>query len=398
MDRRRPVARRARTCAPAPGSPRFDSKPYAGKCSASSAIIASRVTFATTDAAATESDVWSPLMIVRTSRGTREVVVVAVEDDAVGLEALRRELGERAARGAAQRLGHARARRTPRGVACPTPMPRAQPRTARRRDFAFGRRQHLRVADAAAGARRRARPRRRSPARPTNRVRPRRCRTTTRSPASQHFRSRRRVGARARAARTRTLRNRADRPASRRSGHARARSTIGAGETRDPRRGALPVRSALGARLRGRRAGRNDERPRRYRVRRRSDGSVLPVLFDDDDVREERRRHACGGSEPTRTGASRRPSARRSRSSTGIAWSVVVRIVPRAASMIAAFAMVSSSGASMMFRKSYCPISAYCAMHREAHRLDLFASPRRMRSGFWRSVSQPSGPSVESIT
>jgi len=28
----------------------------------------------------------------------------------------------------------------------------------------------------------------------------------------------------------------------------------------------------------------------RYRVRRRSDGSVLPVLFDGDDVREERRR------------------------------------------------------------------------------------------------------------
>jgi len=28
----------------------------------------------------------------------------------------------------------------------------------------------------------------------------------------------------------------------------------------------------------------------RYRVRRRSDGSVLPVLFDDDDVREEKRR------------------------------------------------------------------------------------------------------------
>jgi hypothetical protein len=28
----------------------------------------------------------------------------------------------------------------------------------------------------------------------------------------------------------------------------------------------------------------------RYRVRRRSDGSVLPVLFEDDDVREERRR------------------------------------------------------------------------------------------------------------
>ena len=33
----------------------------------------------------------------------------------------------------------------------------------------------------------------------------------------------------------------------------------------------------------------NDGRDR-YRVRRRSDGSVLPVLFDGDDVREERRR------------------------------------------------------------------------------------------------------------
>jgi hypothetical protein len=28
----------------------------------------------------------------------------------------------------------------------------------------------------------------------------------------------------------------------------------------------------------------------RYRVRRRSDNSVLPVLFTDDDVREEKRR------------------------------------------------------------------------------------------------------------
>jgi hypothetical protein len=28
----------------------------------------------------------------------------------------------------------------------------------------------------------------------------------------------------------------------------------------------------------------------RYRVRRRSDGSVLPTLFSDEDVREERRR------------------------------------------------------------------------------------------------------------
>jgi hypothetical protein len=28
----------------------------------------------------------------------------------------------------------------------------------------------------------------------------------------------------------------------------------------------------------------------RYRVRRRSDGSILPVLFVDDDVREEKKR------------------------------------------------------------------------------------------------------------
>jgi hypothetical protein len=28
----------------------------------------------------------------------------------------------------------------------------------------------------------------------------------------------------------------------------------------------------------------------RYRVRRRSDGSILPVLFIDDDVREEKKR------------------------------------------------------------------------------------------------------------
>ena len=32
----------------------------------------------------------------------------------------------------------------------------------------------------------------------------------------------------------------------------------------------------------------SDDAPR-YRVRRRSDGSLLPVLFDDDDLREEKR-------------------------------------------------------------------------------------------------------------
>jgi hypothetical protein len=31
------------------------------------------------------------------------------------------------------------------------------------------------------------------------------------------------------------------------------------------------------------------DRPARYRVRRRSDGAVLPALFVDDEVREERR-------------------------------------------------------------------------------------------------------------
>lgn len=35
-----------------------------------------------------------------------------------------------------------------------------------------------------------------------------------------------------------------------------------------------------------------DEGQARYRVRRRSDGSVLPALFIDDDVREEKRRSA----------------------------------------------------------------------------------------------------------
>jgi hypothetical protein len=33
-----------------------------------------------------------------------------------------------------------------------------------------------------------------------------------------------------------------------------------------------------------------DNGPPAYRVRRRSDGSILPVTFRDDDLREERRR------------------------------------------------------------------------------------------------------------
>lgn len=34
----------------------------------------------------------------------------------------------------------------------------------------------------------------------------------------------------------------------------------------------------------------DDQGEPRYRVRRRSDGSVLPALFVDDDVREEKKR------------------------------------------------------------------------------------------------------------
>jgi hypothetical protein len=33
-----------------------------------------------------------------------------------------------------------------------------------------------------------------------------------------------------------------------------------------------------------------DDGPPLYRVKRRSDGSILPVPFTDDDLREERRR------------------------------------------------------------------------------------------------------------
>ncbi len=38
-------------------------------------------------------------------------------------------------------------------------------------------------------------------------------------------------------------------------------------------------------------ADRVGDEPTGYRIRRRSDGSVLPVVFGADDVREERRRN-----------------------------------------------------------------------------------------------------------
>ena len=42
--------------------------------------------------------------------------------------------------------------------------------------------------------------------------------------------------------------------------------------------------------LRGRRTADDSDEQRVYKVRRRSDGSILPVTFDEDDLREERRR------------------------------------------------------------------------------------------------------------
>ena len=102
-----PVARRARTCAAARDSRGSTRSRTPGSARPPRPSSRRASTLATTDAAATESTVWSALTIVRTVRGIAEVVVLAVEHDAVGLEALRRELRERAARRAAQRLGHA---------------------------------------------------------------------------------------------------------------------------------------------------------------------------------------------------------------------------------------------------------------------------------------------------
>ena len=71
-------------------------------------------------------------------------------------------------------------------------------------------------------------------------------------------------------------------------------------------------------------------------------------------------------------------------------------MVPRAASMTAAFAIVASSGASMMLRKSHWPIRAYWATT-----VSPSDSTSRvtswMRSGFSRTVAHPPGPSVLSI-
>ena len=173
--------------------------------------------------------------------------------------------------------------------------------------------------------------------------------TTTRSPALQHFRSVRRVGngAGTRADVTNRRSDRSDDPLA----QARSASYDAAGAPRHARRSPVPLRSSMVAGLRGRRA-------RRRRAPRRATSSGA-----DPTARSCRccsTRTTCARNAAAAPGgcSSPTPSARYSesraiRSSTGIAGSVVVRIVPRAASMIAAFAIVCSSGASMRFRKSY---------------------------------------------
>src|SRR5205085_8624304 len=122
------------------------------------------------------------------------------------------------------------------------------------------------------------------------------------------------------------------------------------GETRHPSRGPEPLRIEVDTRIRGRRAGRQ-RRPRRADVQRAPPlGRIGPPghLFRNRSARGEPPQHLVDL-------ASSYPSAfrRAINWSTGIAGRVVVRIVPRDASMIAAFAIVSSSGASRMFKKSY---------------------------------------------
>ena len=191
-------------------------------------------------------------------------------------------------RGAAPRS--CRARRTPSwrrvadaDAARPAAHPRARRPRARRASAASSRARRR-------GARRRARPRRPSPGRPTSRGRPRRSR---RRPG------RRRSSTSARCAASGTARARArdaTRPRARSAlSHVRTagHASYDAGRaTRHARRSPVSLRSEHGrAASRSPTASTMAGRRRRvYKVRRRSDGSILPVLFDEDDLREERRR------------------------------------------------------------------------------------------------------------
>ena len=222
--------------------------------------------------------------------------MLAVEHDPVGLESLRRELRERARspRGAAPRSS--RGDRIPRGwrgrPRCHAPTPRTRAADTSR----SCRRQQLRIAHAGKvlftghdrGDRHRTGPRA-----PADLVDPDDD-PVARRPALPLDAQRRDTGAVTPRDAT------AGQPACLRCGSALATWTAGHApyhevrETRHPCRGPGPFRVELDARIRGRRPRRRDPtdaatRPM-YKVRRRSDGSILPVLFDEDDLREERRR------------------------------------------------------------------------------------------------------------
>ena len=256
MDRGRARTRRARTCAPARDSRGSTRSRTPGSARPRPPSSRRGSTLATTDAAATESTVWSALTIVRTVRGIAEVVVLAVEHDAIGLEPLRRQLLERAAGRAPQRFGHAElvALGVARVADADAPRPTAH---APRGDLALRRRQQLRVTDAARDARRRARPPRPSPDPPTSRGRPRRCRPRP---------DRRRSSISVRCAASGTARPRATEVTRRSALPSRAHRSYDA--VRAPRhacRGPVPLRSRMVAWLRGRRTRRQKTRPRATR-------------------------------------------------------------------------------------------------------------------------------------
>ena len=218
--------------------------------------------------------------------------MLAVEHDPVGFESLRGELRERAARGAALRLGHADeiallVRRVP-----DADRRAPRPRTRRGRDLAFVVRQQLRVAHAGevlvAGHDRRDR-HRAGPRAPPDLVDSDHD-TVARRPALPLDSQRRirrdheRVTLLAACARGSCCRT------SGRAGHAPYDE---ARETRHARRGPEPLRVEVDARIRGR-------RPRRRRARRPASRCTrcaaaptarsCPVTFAEADLREENRR------------------------------------------------------------------------------------------------------------
>ena len=84
------------------------------------------------------------------------------------------------------------------------------------------------------------------------------------------------------------------------------------------------------------------------------------------------------------------------KASMSMSGRVIVLSVPRLASVVATFAMVASSGASMMLRKSHWPSTAYW-WSTFTPIASTSALTSRSRSGFSRSRALPSGPRVESM-